>query len=264
MARQIRKWNPGNAANIFVRVVLSEAGALLGGLSDEQWGETLRYFDHRCAYTGVPLVDGDVDQDHAIPMNRQHCGLHLYGNVVPAAKSVNNAKGNVHYREFVTDSGRLARIDRFLEQAEYAEKVAAFGDLRRYLDSQYDAIDALCRVSRRYLKGLLPDAPHAEEGGEAEPAFERRSVAGGDVLPIALDPSPAAAFKAAVMRTKRAWIVEHYADGKRVVKPWNAGNISASSNIIGNLRSKPPYRAAAWLASGLVRIDVTLHKPSGG
>ena len=41
MAQQTRKWNPGDAANVFVRVILSDAGARLGGLTDEEWQETL-------------------------------------------------------------------------------------------------------------------------------------------------------------------------------------------------------------------------------
>ena len=110
-----RKWNPGNAANIFVRVVLSEAGALLGGLTDEQWEETLRFFEHRCAYTGEPLTKDNTDQDHAIPMNREHCGLHLFGNVVPSTKAANNAKLSQHYEAFVQDEARKARIQRFLD-----------------------------------------------------------------------------------------------------------------------------------------------------
>ena len=32
-----------------------------------------------------------------------------------------------------------------------------FGDLRRYCDAQYRAIDALCRVNRQYLASLLPE-----------------------------------------------------------------------------------------------------------
>ena len=38
MARQTRRWNPGDAANTLVRVILSDAGALLGGLTEREWG----------------------------------------------------------------------------------------------------------------------------------------------------------------------------------------------------------------------------------
>lgn len=45
--------NPSDAANAFVRVLLNEAGKLAGGISKQQWEDTLEYFGHRCAYTGA-------------------------------------------------------------------------------------------------------------------------------------------------------------------------------------------------------------------
>ena len=47
MAKQTRRWNPGDAANVFVRVILSDAGAMLGGLEDDEWRRTLEWFDNR-------------------------------------------------------------------------------------------------------------------------------------------------------------------------------------------------------------------------
>lgn len=45
MARKMRKWNPGDAANEFVRVLLSDAGTVLGGFDEDEWGRTLDYFE---------------------------------------------------------------------------------------------------------------------------------------------------------------------------------------------------------------------------
>ena len=81
-AQQTGKWNPGDAANAFVRVILSDAGTMLGGMSDDEWQRILNWFDGRCAYPGEELVEGETGRDHAIPMSRAHCGLHLYGNVL--------------------------------------------------------------------------------------------------------------------------------------------------------------------------------------
>ena len=65
-----------------------------------------------------------------------------------------------------------------------------------------------------------------------------------DTLPIELDPSPASAFLEELLRTKRAWIVELYSDGRREVVPWKAVNMSRSSSVIGNVRSRPRYRGS--------------------
>ena len=45
MAKETRRWNPGDAANTFVRVILSDAGARRGGLTETEWDETLKWFD---------------------------------------------------------------------------------------------------------------------------------------------------------------------------------------------------------------------------
>ena len=162
MAQQMKRWNPGDAANAFVRVILSDAGARLGGLTETEWDKTLLRFDWRCAYTGEALVDGRMDRDHAIPMNRTHCGLHLYGNVLPATKEANRQKAGKHYRDFVEDPDRLERIESFVRESGYWEQVSVFGDLQRYCEAQYRSIDALCRVNRQYLDSLLPE--HLDDG----------------------------------------------------------------------------------------------------
>ena len=177
MAQQTRKWNPGDAANAFVRVILSDAGTMLGGMSDDEWQRTLGWFDGRCAYTGEELAEGETDRDHAIPMSRAHCGLHLYGNVLPATREANRRKAGKHYREFVDDPERLERIEAFVRESEYWDKVSDFGDLQRYCEVQYRAIDALCRVNRKYLASLLPEAD--EEDAAAAPETPRT---------IAIDP----------------------------------------------------------------------------
>ena len=130
--------DPGDVANAFVRVLLSDAGRLVGGLSDGQWKCTLKYFGHRCAYTGE---EGKLVKEHAIPINRTHCGLHLFGNVVPATKKANDAKGkgNKDYKEFLKDDeDRLRKIEQFMEYARYRERAKPFDDIQRFCQTQYD------------------------------------------------------------------------------------------------------------------------------
>ena len=168
MAQQTRKWNPGDAANAFVRVILSDAGTMLGGMKDDEWEKTLAWFAGRCAYTDELLVDGHVDRDHAIPMNRTHCGLHLYGNLVPATRDANRRKAGKHYRDFVESPERLERIESFVRDSGYWERVSVFGDLKRYCEAQYRSVDALCRVNRKYFASLLDESLDGDAGREPE------------------------------------------------------------------------------------------------
>lgn len=162
MTTKKRQYHPGDAANIFVRVLLSEAGKLAGGLNNEQWVKTLKFFDNCCAYTGKPLTEDDTEQEHAIPINRDHCGLHLYGNVVPATREANSEKGNKHYREFVKDDAARQKIEDFMAEAGYHERAKHFQGLQAYCWTQYEIIKALCKANTDYIRMLLPEGLRSE------------------------------------------------------------------------------------------------------
>ena len=124
--------------------------------------KTLAFFGHRCAYSGTPFKKGSIkiEHGHPIPQNREWCGLHLYGNVVPATPDAIQLKGGKHYAEFLGDGGvrnlkRKQRIDQFLRESGYLGKVKMLGDLRKYCEAQYRAATALCNVNRDYLNSLL-------------------------------------------------------------------------------------------------------------
>ena len=260
MARQTKKSNPSDAANALVRVILTDAGALLGGLTEPEWDATLRWFGGRCAYTGEALVDGQMERDHAVPMNRTHCGLHLYGNVMPSTPEANRAKSDKNYRDFVDDPGRLKAIESFIRESGYWERVSVFGDIKRYCEAQYRTVGALCEVNRRYLRSLLPEDLDEGAGDAKDP--DRDAMRDGDdsTLPITLEPPDIGAFRAALLRSREARILEIYRDGRTGERRWHARNMSASSNVLRNLRSRPRYRARNWKRLGIESLTVSVKQ----
>lgn len=81
----------------------------------------------------------------------------------------------------------------------------------------------------------------------------------GPTLPIELIPPSKDEFKERLLAAGRAEISEYYEDGRIEKREWTlktSGGFSASSDPIGNLRSKPQYRPAAWRAAGIVRLEV--------
>lgn len=265
MARQTLRQRPGNAANIFIRCLLSDAGALLGGLSDDEWAATLDYFGGACAYTGESLADKKVVKDHAIPLSKDHCGLHLYGNVLPTTDEVNSKKHDAHYRTFVTDPARLERIEAFFAKSSYYDRVKVFGDLRSYCQAQYATIVALCAVNAGYLERFVPkpaDVDEAATDASAQAASSEARRALGASLPIDLDPADEERFKDQLLRHREAWIATHYVDGRRDVKRWNAGNFSPASSVMGNLRTRPQFRQGTWQRLGISRVVVSIRRPS--
>lgn len=77
-------------------------------------------------------------------------------------------------------------------------------------------------------------------------------------LPIELVAPPGRDFKEELLRRRQAWIHVEYADGRTEKRLWNADRISASSNVLGNLRSRPEFRAGVWQGRGIKRVVVTL------
>ena len=78
------------------------------------------------------------------------------------------------------------------------------------------------------------------------------------VLPITLSPRKAREFKAALLQTRRATIRVTYGDGRVEEQAWDASRISADSNVIGNLRSRPAFRAGEWRRRGIAHVDVSV------
>jgi len=80
------------------------------------------------------------------------------------------------------------------------------------------------------------------------------------VLPITLEPADPDIFKQDILVTKKAEIETTYSDGRVERKPWNASRFSSSSNVFGNLRSRPEYRSGNWHSKGIVKVHVKVVK----
>ena len=83
----------------------------------------------------------------------------------------------------------------------------------------------------------------------------------GSTLPITLDPENSADFLAALLRTKEAWIEVSYSDGSKELRRWDASHMSPSSNVIGNLRSRPEFRSGTWQQNGIASLRVSIERP---
>ena len=83
----------------------------------------------------------------------------------------------------------------------------------------------------------------------------------GAILPITLDPQNSSDFLDALLGTKEAWLEVSYSDGRKEVRRWDASLMSASSNVIGNLRSRPEFRSGAWQKNGIASLRVSVERP---
>lgn len=77
-----------------------------------------------------------------------------------------------------------------------------------------------------------------------------------DLLPICLDPADPNEFKTQLLISRLAEIKTTYLDGRVESRMWRANQFKPSSNVLGNLRSRPEYRADVWKINGIARVNV--------
>ena len=106
-------------------------------------------------------------------------------------------------------------------------------------------------------------SPQLVQSRETKAPSARRTRREGQnfTLPIVLDPENSADFLAALLRTKVAWIEVLYSDGRKEVRRWDAPLMRPSSNVIGNLRSRPEFRAGTWQDNGIASPRVSIERP---
>ena len=166
-----KRTNTADAANTFVRNLLCDISKEFGVFTEKDWKRTLKFFDHRCAYTDEKLFKKKREIDHLVGNNRKHCGLHLFGNIIPASKKANGAKSDQNYEVFMrkntsvlgeldneTREIRIAKIKKFQEESGYFEKLRIIENtinLKEWINSQYDHIVNKSKENRDELMELL-------------------------------------------------------------------------------------------------------------
>ena len=81
-------------------------------------------------------------------------------------------------------------------------------------------------------------------------------------LPIELIPNNNDVFLETLLKTKSATITTFYKNSKKKSKNWNAERMTANSNVIGNLRSRPEFRNGNWQKTNIVKVVVEVNSKS--
>jgi hypothetical protein len=77
-----------------------------------------------------------------------------------------------------------------------------------------------------------------------------------EILEIRLDPQNPDDFRNVLIKSKRANITTFFSTGETKISEWKADRITTSSNIIGNLRSRPEFRSGNWQKNGISKVLV--------
>jgi 5-methylcytosine-specific restriction endonuclease McrA len=134
----------GNSQNLLIRNILSNLGD--ESFNENDWIKTKEYFNNICAYCGS---SGELEMDHAIPINKDKLGEHRIGNIVPACKKCNANKGNKDYREYLGKNiNAIRKIDEYMENRHYIP-LEDNENLKNVLNIAHGEIPA---IAERYIK----------------------------------------------------------------------------------------------------------------
>ena len=120
-------------SNSAIRIFLQDVGKYYDkargyepfGPKKSQKIELLEFFKYECCFCGDSIDQKTLSQDHLIPMNKEHLGLHAWGNVVPCCGPCNSEKQHREWQEFLKkkctldSDARIGRIRRFVSSKYY-------------------------------------------------------------------------------------------------------------------------------------------------
>ena len=136
----------GDAQNSFIRNILSNLGN--ESFTEDDWKETKSYFNNKCAYCGKV---GELEMDHAIPINKEKLGEHKLGNLVPACEQCNKNKADKDYREYLGNNlEAIKNIDRYMESKNY-KPLEDNEHFKSILDLAHEEVSI---IASRYIKLL--------------------------------------------------------------------------------------------------------------
>jgi hypothetical protein len=180
----------------------------------------------------------------------EHCG-----------SKENLESAHVHGRD------RNEIIDLILK--DYTNNGVATLDIEKFEDRFKDehfplerSILILCQPCHKNYDNSVPvnnktDILDGQENLGALPSVTKSRT---DYLPITLEPGDPELFKQELLITKLAEIETTYKDGRIETKNWNAANFGVSSNVFGNLRSRPEFRSGNWQDKDIVKVHVRIKR----
>lgn len=202
-----------DVANLAVKAVIANISARLGPWGDGEKQQTLLAFHNECPYTGDTLLDEngqlipDVVWDHATPINRGFCGLHLIGNLLPTTHETNMEKGGYEpYDAFIQRTrpndaeARIQQIEAFRNGVNYYQNVEALGNIQQIIELVYRQVVALLRAT---IDELAPEEP---------PQALPPNVNGPGIAPE-IGPLPAGAAPAILFQPNQDDFIAAFQDG---------------------------------------------------
>lgn len=126
--------SPSQAASQAVRKLLREIGKqydLSRGFKpfsdNKSKFDLILFFEYKCCYCNENLNNKQWDKDHLVPMNKDHAGLHAWGNIALSCKQCNNQRQSLDWVDFLKIKSqseeefiaRRSKIERLIKKYNY-------------------------------------------------------------------------------------------------------------------------------------------------
>ena len=269
----------GDVSNISIRNILTEISKQISGrFTEQEMFDTLEFFGWRCPYTGKdlkPLIENDLGgyaADHVYPQNRIWCGLNVKGNLIIVDKAANQRKRDLDVDTFLlTDTKIITDIDVMgRTRQERLDKIKEFQALCGYdpnkirteisqiLNERYDALrteqekcigealGALANIS------ILPISVRSVKTTSSP--VSTTSSTSKTITELVFYPADEKEFKRELIKRKKAKFILSYDSGAVKESFWDAKDFDESSNLRGNIQSRPFWRNKK--AEGLIKVEV--------
>lgn len=272
VTKAARGFEFGDVSNISLRNILTGISRkIYGKVTKQDMLDSLDFFDGKCPYTGKELRtaiengSGGYAVDHIIPQSKEHCGLNIRGNLVYADAEANNKKKDMTAEDFLMNDQTVLAGVSTAERKARLEKIQEFQRINKYDP------ELIRRTVSPYLTKLY-DEIRVEQESRIDEAVQltglpvltpiQKSYVSGNTkknsqdVPVILIPSNPDDFKEELLKKKTANITLTYADGSVHYSVWKANNFDQSSNVMGNIKSRPFWRTRK--TEGLVEVKIEI------
>jgi hypothetical protein len=116
------------------------------------------------------------------------------------------------------------------------------------------------RSIKNRKRDVIPKQSKTEEDNKIKESPISESSFYSASLPIELIPNDSEDFLQILLKTKEAEIITYYQNGTKDSKIWNASKMTAESNVIHNLRSRPEFRNPNWQKANIIKVVVEVNE----
>jgi hypothetical protein len=164
--------------------------------------------------------------------------------------------------EFLKKNNQKTKIEELAKRItsdDFQDKTKEL--IKRHLIQEFESEVIDAALEKVWVKISLKESESSHRESPKSEYRERNwGNSSNDTIEIQLNPASESEFRRLLLITKTAYITTFFHDGTFNQKKWNAQSFTETSNVIGNLRSRPEFRKGNWQKLGIEKVYVSIEK----